>query len=297
MAKRTELRVASGLKFKASKEEDLPPQISGYAIHPGLFNEVVEVPVDELHNIEESLRKAQLRYDHGTSVFNVIGKINEAEKTFDAEAGKEGVFYKAEIDDQDEKGAKVLRKIDKGYVDATSIGFYHDSICSLCGEDFYTCNHWFDEAHVIAKNCEVFELSVVSKGADEDATASVAGLNKEFISKFKKQFGGKGMEPNKDNQKQPVELGEVFEKVSTLQETNLQKDQKIAKLEAKLSEFDQFKTEFEQFKTESKQALDSKDAKITALESERDEATSGLSSVTKAQRKALAEDLVDRQIV
>jgi phage head maturation protease len=292
MAKKTELRVASNLKFEVSEDKNSPPQISGFAIHPGIFNEVVEIPVSELQNLEETLKTAQLRYDHGYSVFHVIGKVLDAQKTYDAKADKEGIFYKAEIDDQDEQGAKVFRKIDRGYVNATSIGFLHESICSKCGEDFYECEHWFDEAHVIAKNCEVFELSVVPRGADGDATATVAGLNKEFVSNFKKQFGGKGMEPTKDNQKQPVELGTIFEKVTTLQETNLQKDQAIAELKSKVAKIDELTTSFETFKTETQQTIEAKDNKIQELESKLGDATGSLSEINKSK----AEALVDRQI-
>ena len=43
------------------------------------------------------------------------------------------------------------------------IAFTLTPICSKCGGDFRECEHWFDEAHIIAKDIEVEEVYLVDK--------------------------------------------------------------------------------------------------------------------------------------
>lgn len=285
-------------------QEDKPPHISGFGIHPGLFNQVVEVQEDELDNFERTLNGAQLRADHGDGVLDVIGRVNETLKTFDSKAGKEGVKYYAEVDEDDEKALRVYNKVKKGYVEASSVGFYHDSICSKCGEDFHTCNHWFDEAHVIAKNCESFEISIVSLGADSDATASVSGLNKQFVNKFKKQFddkksrlksnntGGKVMEP-KDDVKQPLDVGKIVQQLAESQADSIQKGKSLEKLQADLAKTQKA---LDKLQKEQENKTDAEQETIAQLKASNEKLQKSLDEITGEATKKAVSELVERQV-
>lgn len=176
-----------------AKEED--KTIKGFAVHPGVYNDIVEIPDEELENIKNSIMNTPIVYDHNFSVLAVVGKVTDAEIQYDADAQKNGVKYQGKLDSELKEAQELYKKIQKGYVNSCSIGFRHNSYCSICGKDFHECEHWFsDGAHIIAKNCEVFELSLVLKGADENANVeafSVTNFQKQFEHKLKN--GGKKM--------------------------------------------------------------------------------------------------------
>jgi len=227
------------------REENTPPTISGFGIHPGLFNGVVEVPESELDNIERTLKTAQIRNDHSDAPLNVIGKVNDAFRTFDADAKKEGVKYYGEFHAKDPNAMLLYSKIQDGYIGSSSLGFRHESICSKCGEDFHTCDHWFNEAHVIAKNCEAFEISIVSEGADSDATAVASSFSKEkFVENFKKQFESKYTKFKKGGE----DMAEPTKDQSSLDTSNFVKNDDLKSLlQAKEDEITALKQTINQF--------------------------------------------------
>jgi phage head maturation protease len=282
------------------ESENNPPKISGFAIHPGKFNQVVEIPEGELENIANSLKGSKLMIDHSYSVRDIIGKVNDAFTSFDKMAGKEAVKYYAETDDEE-----VLEKMSKGYIDSCSIGFKHDSICSKCGEDFHECEHWFDEAHVICENCDVFELSIVTHGADGEATAGVAGLSKQTISNFKKQFedkletqqddnkieGGNVMESNEG---QPVDVSELVSAIKKAESASIEKDNEISTLKEKLEDLETFKKDIQE-------QIDSDKSKTTSekedLTDELNEKTKALDDLSAKVRLQEATELAEREVV
>lgn len=161
-------------------------EVSGYAIHTGIYQSgTVEIPATELKNIAETLKGSHFIKDHDLSVDNVVGRVTDARIAIDADLHKRAVKYRGFVDD-----ANVESKIQKGLVDNVSIGFSLSAECSVCGEDFRTCPHWFDEAHVVARDCSVYELSIVPIGADSNTTiepATVFSSKSDFTAQFSKQ--------------------------------------------------------------------------------------------------------------
>lgn len=158
--------------------------ISGYSIHTGIFqNGMVEIPYSELTNIAETLKGQKFLKDHNSFESEaVIGRIVETKIGLDKTLGKKGVKYKGVIRD-----AELESKIQDGFLDNVSIGFELKPECSLCGEDFRYCEHWFDEAHVIARDCKCYEQSIVPFGADNNTTIQPGAAfshDKDFSLQF-----------------------------------------------------------------------------------------------------------------
>jgi phage head maturation protease/cell division protein FtsB len=217
--------------------------IAGFCIHEGRFKEIVEIPEEELNNVEKTIHNAQFRIDHSNSVRDVVGLVNYAKVGFDVDAQKPGVKYEALVKDDEIAG-----KIQQGLVNDVSIGFDLEPECSACGQDFRTCEHWFDEAHIIARNVNVFELSLVTRGADSEAYASAVGFAEQFEDKLQKidkskkeQFkledlviGGKFMAEGKDGN--PVDVNKVIEKMSAAEKVALEKENEAKELAAQLAQ-------------------------------------------------------------
>lgn len=291
---------------KLNAGEPLPDNtgvpIEGFAIHDGIFKEIVEIPKSELGNAEKTIATAQFRKNHGQDVEDVIGKVMLAHIGFDEIAQKDGVFYQAFID-QDE--SKIAGKVAKGLVNDVSIGFDMTPECSECGEDFRRCPHWFDEAHIIARDVDIHELSLVSRGADADATANIKSFKAQFDYKKDEDYktklntkelnkdinvikGGEFMAEKDDN---AIDMGEIVskltasEKAKTIAEqlaqtketeaNDLAKKLKAAeaaneKLEAEKKELatekDKFKGEAEENSTKlSKRELSDKETEVTSI--------------------------------
>lgn len=282
--------------------------IEGFCIHNGLFKEVVEVPKTELGNAEKTVTNVQFRKNHGIDVEDVIGRVTFSKRGFDAVAQKDGVYYKAFID-QDE--TKIAGKVAKGLVNDVSIGFDFYPECSECGEDFRSCPHWFDEAHIIARNVEVYELSLVTRGADADATANIQKFMAQFDykqdEKFKttqnnaKEFeekmnlikGGKFMA---EEDKKAVDLGDVVEKLTASQKEALQaqqladeKEKEAKDLAAKLKAAEEEKARLEK---ENKTLTSDKDK----LEKDYKDTTSKLTNKELSDKKTEVEKLVNNEI-
>jgi hypothetical protein len=170
--------------------------VSGWSVHKGIYQDgMVEIPVSELQNIANSLVGKHLFRDHQVSTSSAVGRVSETRVGIDRKVGKSGVKYKGTI-----KDPELEEKIADGLVDNVSIGFKLFPECSVCGEDFSYCEHWFDEAHVIARDCECYEQSFVPIGADnqttvEPAAAFVAGQD------FTLQFAYKQKKMEKNNMK------------------------------------------------------------------------------------------------
>jgi hypothetical protein len=290
---------------KLNAGEPLPDNsgipIEGFCIHNGLFKEIVEVPKTELGNAEKTVENAQFRKNHGDEVEDVIGRVTFAKLGFDSLAQKDGVYYKAFID-QDE--AKIAGKVAKGLVNDVSIGFDFYPECSECGEDFRGCPHWFDEAHIIARNVEVFELSLVTRGADADATANIQQFMAQFNDKphkpeenIKEKMnltkGGKLMA---EEDKNAVDLGDVVEKLTASQKEAL-KAQQLA--DAKTKEAEDLAKKLKAAE-EEKLALekDKKDlaSKNEKLEKDHKDATSKLTEKELSDKKLDVEKLVEAEI-
>ena len=161
--------------------------VSGYSIHTGIFqNGMVEIPYSELTNIAETLKGQKFLKNHNSYESEaVIGRIVETKIGLDKNIGKKGVKYKGVIRD-----AELESKIQDGFLDNVSIGFELRPECSLCGEDFRYCEHWFDEAHVIARDCKCYEQSIVPFGADNNTTIQ-PGANFSHDNDFSMQFAYK----------------------------------------------------------------------------------------------------------
>jgi hypothetical protein len=161
--------------------------ISGYSVHTGIYqNDTVEIPYSELSNIRDTLKGQKILKNHDAGdVDALIGRITDTKIGLDKNVGKKGVKYKGVIRDTNTES-----KIQDGFVDNVSIGFELDPICSECGKDFRYCEHWFDEAHVIAKNCRCYEQSIVPFGADENTTVE-PGASFSHGTDFTLQFAYK----------------------------------------------------------------------------------------------------------
>jgi hypothetical protein len=294
----------STLQFDESSIDPSLPNgdtpVSGFAIHQGLFKEVIEVGEGEFPNIEQKLKNAQLRKDHGESVDDVIGKVKIASAGFDDIAQKPGVFYKAFIDKSEEK---LANKVQKGLIGDVSLGFTMFPECSVCGEDFRECGHWFTEefgnAHIIAKNVNVFELSLVTRGADKEATASVGAFKAQFSDKLSRESFKKEEKIMVDKPSEPtknLDLEELFKK-STDQATEIANLQ--AALQAQLDLTDKEK----EAKEDLEGKLNENTQKFTDLEGKFDDLTeqfnttsTKLTDVEKTERENEVKDIVDLEI-
>ena len=139
-----------------------------------------------------------------------------------------------------------------------SIGFDLYPECSVCGEDFRECEHWFDEAHINAKDMDVFELSIVTRGADADAKASAQNFKAQFNDKIQKHpkedvnnmnftEGGKSM-PEKPEDNKMVDIGEMVTKLSdseqkaaTAEAAKVQAEQELAAMKQEKEALEQEK--------------------------------------------------------
>lgn len=161
--------------------------ISGWSIHKGIYHDGrIEIPNSELGNIAESLVGKHLFKDHIVSTDTTVGRVTETRVGIDRKVGKSGVKYRGTVDDPG-----LERKINNGLIDNVSIGFTLFPECSVCGEDFSdfnACPHWFDTAHIIARNCECYEQSILPLGADGETTiepSSSFSMDADFSEQFK----------------------------------------------------------------------------------------------------------------
>jgi hypothetical protein len=277
--------------FKFSKGEYLDGNlpIEGFAVHTGKFKKVVEIPDTELDNISKTLANAQLRIDHSQSVRDIVGLLDEAQVAFNDAAQKPGVRYRAHIDD-----SEIADGVNKNKIRDVSIGFNADPECSKCGKNFRTCKHWFDEAHVIARNIKTKELSLVTEGADPDAHASAIGFAAQFNNKFDKngdfdlesldKNGGSFMEDDKtvDVAALAAQITEAQQEAFKAEEARKALEAKFkaaeaerVKLEAEKKTLADEKTQLETDKADLETKFNDADSKLTGQElaAKKEEAT------------------------
>lgn len=270
--------------FSLKTNDDGSKSLTGFAIHGDegfIVNGFFEVPKTELKNCTRSLKGAKLMKDHDTDhVDSIIGRVNKAKKTFDEQADMEGVQYEASLVVDD---TKLAEKIEKGLIDATSIGFTFEPECSICGNPFFSeeCTHHplFDDMHFICRDMNVHELSLVTFGADPYATVS-GSFNGKELNSLKEKFA---------KQKEDFIMSKEDNMVETLKEENLELSQKVKDLEAELQQKDiDFQAQADDVKVaHTEEVLNLKQEK-DALETKVNEMTEEL-SIFRAEAKAAKE--------
>lgn len=246
-------------KFALKTNDDGSKSLEGFAIHGGddfIVKGIFEIPESEINNCVKSLKGAKLFKDHDTEhVDSIIGRVNNSKKTFDDNADMMGAFYNASLVVDD---SRLSEKIDKGLVDATSIGFTSDVECSICGKPYLSdeCPHLllFDDMHLVCRNMHIHELSVVPFGADPFATVSGSSFSNEEVNELKEKF---------TKQKESFIMSKEDTIVETLKSENLTLSQEVSDLKAQL---EQQKTNF----NKEKDALETAhEAEVLTLQQEK----------------------------
>ena len=237
-------------KFALKHNDNGDVQLEGFAIHGGenfIVNGFYEVPESEMRNCTRTLKGKRLFKDHGThSVDNVVGLVEKTRTTYDEDAEMKGVKYSASLMVDD---SHLGEKIEKGLITDTSIGFDFTPICSICGNEFLSdkCSHHpllDPDMHLICKDMNCHELSLVTFGADPGASVTSS-------------FGGA------DADKLKVEFGKLKDEIMSeqninedLQAKNLELSQKVKDLEAQIVQIkEQHKGELEDLKLESQKDI------------------------------------------
>lgn len=270
--------------FSLKTNDDGSKAIEGFAIHGDegfVVNGFFEVPESEMRNCAKTLKGAKLMKDHDSDhVDSIVGRVNQTKKTFDEDAEMTGVHYKASLVVDD---SKLAEKIEKGLIDATSIGFTFEPECSICGNPFFSeeCTHHplFDDMHFICRDMDCHELSLVTFGADPHASVS-GTFNERNLGELKEKFA---------KQKEELIMSKEDNMVETLKAENLELSQKVTDLEAELQQKEaDFKTQEDNLKVEHKEEVLTLQQEKDALQSQVDTMTEEL-SVFRAEAKAQAE--------
>ena len=274
--------------FSLKTNDDGSKSIEGFAIHGDegfIVNGFFEIPQTELKNCARTLKGAKLMKDHDTEhVDAIIGRVNKTKKTFDDKANMEGVFYEASLVVDD---TKLAEKIEKGLIDATSIGFTFEPECSICGNPFFSeeCTHhpWFDDMHFICRDMNIHELSLVTFGADPHASV-MGAFDANELEELKEKFA---------KEKEDFIMSKEDNMVETLKSENLALSQKVSDLEAQL---EQQKTDFSKKEDTLQNAHDEEVLTLKqekkALEDKVDEMTEEL-SIFRAEAEAKLAAILD----
>src|SRR5574344_1800631 len=254
--------------------------ITGFAINPGLYHEIIEVPESEIQNAVDTIQGSIVLKDHMNVTDNAIGRVFNSENKLNPATNQRACYYEANIDGEE---TELIRKLNKGIIDSCSIGFSFTPICSICGEPIETCPHWvWDEGFsIIAKDLNIHELSVVSVPADANATVSVSEFARETFSSELlkiKENSNKG-ENTMDSKYE--KLSAEFDKFKTdsEQEMNKLKEDHDARFSEKVEEclsikadkealqsnYDELKNEYDELKIEADKI---QEAKLSDLRSE-----------------------------
>lgn len=277
--------------FSLTHNDDGSTQLQGYAIHGGedfIVNGIFEVPESEMQNCARSLKGAKLMKDHDTfHVDSIIGRVNKTKKQFDEDAEMMGVHYDASLVVDDSSLAK---KIEEGLIDATSIGFSFEPECSICGNPYFSeeCEHslWWDDMHLVCRDMECHELSLVTFGADPHATVSGA-LDAKSIDKIKENF---------EKQKEELLMANEDNTVETLKSENLELSQKVSDLEAQLKQKEtDFQKEKDSLETQHQEEVLTLQQEKNALEDEVKEMQEELSAFRAEAESKMAEALKAKQ--
>lgn len=276
--------------FSLTTNEDGTKEIKGFAIHGGddfIVNGFYEIPESELKNCAKTLKGAKLLKNHRShDVDSIIGRVNAAKETFDISADMQGVQYEASLVVDD---TRLSEKIDKGLIDATSIGFSFEPECSICGNPFFSeeCTHnpWFDDMHFICRDMNIHELSLVPFGADP--YASVSGFNIRDVDEVREKFA---------KQKEEFIMSKEDNIVETLKSENLDLTQQVSDLKAQLEEQKtNFQKEKDALETSHEEEVLTLQQEKKALDDKIETMTEEL-SVFRAEAKAeLAKRLEDKK--
>lgn len=262
-------------------DDDSEPTLKGLAIHEGRYRKIFEIEPSQISKCSKSITKAKLMKDHSHSVDDIIGLVKTGKTITDPETDTKAVQYTAKIDPEE---TELIRKIKMGYIDSVSIGFNFDAYCSTCGKPFGECSHWFgdeNDTHILMRNIEIPELSLVYAGEDRDATVSA-----DFsIEKFKKEF--------KDKKSDFM----TEKTIEELQQTVSDKEQEVKDVTEKFEKELENKTkEFEAFKEDKLSAITRLTAERNQFEKELKEANAELEQFHQAveeQKQAELDAKVD----
>ena len=284
--------------FSLTENEDGVKEIEGFAIHGDdgfIVNGLFEVPASEMKNCAKTLKGAKLMKDHDHEhVDSIIGRVNETQEEFDNSANMQGVKYKASLVYDD---TNLGDKIDAGLIDATSIGFEFEPECSICGNPYFSdeCNHFvfWDDMHLICRNMSCHELSLVSFGADPNATvmgaqcSTMCGLDANNLDGIKEKLS---------KQKEEFIMSKQDNNVQKLQDENLELSQQVKDLEAKLSQKEEeLKTKIEDLTLKHQEEILNLTQEKDALKVQYDELSEEVAEF-RAEAEAQAEkELADKK--
>ena len=271
-------------KFALKHNDNGDVHLEGFAIHGGedfIVNGFYEVPESEMRNCTKTLKGKRLFKDHGThSVDNIIGLVDKTRTTVDEATGMKGVKYEASLMVDD---SHLGEKIERGLITDTSIGFDFTPICSICGNEFLSdkCTHHpllDPEMHLICKDMNCHELSLVPFGADPGASVSSS-------------FGGE------DADKLKVEFGKLKDEIMSntqndnLQTENIELKQQVTDLEAQIAQLkESHQSEIEDLKLNNQKEIATLQQDNETLQGKVDEMSEELAQFrAEAQAKAEAE--------
>jgi hypothetical protein len=191
--------------------------ITGFAINPGTYHQIVEVQESEMQNAVDTINGAIVLKDHTNSVDTAVGRVFYSENKINPDTGSRGCYYQATIDNAE---TELLRKIDKNIIDSCSIGFTFEPVCKICGEPLEKCSHWVwdDGFGIVAKDINIHELSIVSVPADKNATVTSSAFADDIFSEDFMTIKNKKLGENKmDFESKYTELKSEFD---TLKESS-----------------------------------------------------------------------------
>jgi hypothetical protein len=173
----------------------------------------------ELATIAKAVPGAQLRADHGKSIFDIIGGLTKGE--YDAQNKR--VLFEAEVDNPE-----VIRSILKKRVKYISIGAQADSFCSVCGKSTRPIKQCKCEgAHEIIRNVKLREASIICEPAYEHSEFTPVS----FISSIERALAQEFKEENKKEEKK-----EMSEEVKPKKEETKQEEDEAVKVKVKKDE-------------------------------------------------------------
>lgn len=241
--------------------------VSGIAINPGLYHGLIRINEDEMQNAVDHLVGDVILKDHDNSCDSAIGRVTSTQLGINEKTGMRCAEYEGWIDSDEEK---LIKKINKGIIDSTSIGFKYEPYCSICGRPLEECSHfiWDEGFEIIAKNVQPFELSIVSVPADQNATVSTFSATEtlsEGLIELKKQKRQQG-EYNMDFEEKYSELKTEFEEFKESAQTELEelKAEHETKISDKIEETLSIKNELK----EAQDALAAANAELETLRAE-----------------------------
>jgi hypothetical protein len=173
----------------------------------------------ELATIAKSVAGAQLRADHGRSIWDIIGGLTKGE--YDAQNKR--VLFEAEVD-----SPEIIRSILKKRVKYISIGASADSFCSVCGKSTRPIKQCRCEgAHEIIRNVKLKEASIICEPAYEHSEFAPVS----FISSIERALAQEFKEENKKEEKK-----EMSEEVKPKKEETKQEEDEAVKVKVKKDE-------------------------------------------------------------